>query len=279
MAGLSNPKARPRFREVAALLDRVKRLQTNRHYRDSQRQFFIEGIRNFIQAIDRQWAIVTLLYSEKLLTVPPARQRLRQARRAGIPTVSLTPEQFRQISTTERASGIGVILEQQWSALSTVSPQSGLCWLVLEKVRSPGNFGSLIRTAEAVGAAGFILLGQSIDPFNPSVVRASMSSLLKQRFVRTRPPDLRRWIDQHHLQGIGASPEGEWELHHAPYPASPLLFLGEERKGLTANQRQLCDRLVRIPMVGETDSLNLAVAGSLMLYEVLRARSQRLTPK
>ncbi|MEM8642582.1 MAG: hypothetical protein AAGG51_27760 [Cyanobacteria bacterium P01_G01_bin.54] len=74
----------------------------------------------------------------------------------GVPTVSLTPEQFRQISTTERASGIGAILAQHWSDLAAVAPQTDLCWLALEKVRSPGNFGSPIRTAEAVGAAGFI---------------------------------------------------------------------------------------------------------------------------
>ncbi|NEO85097.1 MAG: RNA methyltransferase [Spirulina sp. SIO3F2] len=272
MAGLRQTSPRPLG--VAALLAQVKRLQTQRHARDSQGIFFIEGIRNFIRAIDHDWPIAQIVYSEKLLTVPPARQRLRQARRSGVPTQSLTPEQFRQISTTERASGIGAIIQQPWSELKNIQPHSGLCWIVLEQVRSPGNFGSLIRTAEAVGAAGFILLGSSIDPFNPPVVRASMGSLFRQQFVRTQAHQLRRWITRHQLQVVGASPEGDCDLHRSHYPDSTLLFLGEERKGLTTSQRQLCDRLVRIPMVGEADSLNLAVAGSLMLYEVLRARSQ-----
>jgi TrmH family RNA methyltransferase len=272
MAGLK--QASPTVLDVAAHLALVKRLQTNHRDRDSQGLFFVEGVRNFIQAIDRRLRIHTILYSDKLLTVPPARQRLRKARRDGVPTIRLSPEQFRQISTTERASGISAILHQHWSSLRDVSPQTGLCWIVLEKVRSPGNLGTLIRTSEAVGGAGFILLGQTIDPFDPQVVRASMASLLKQRFIRTQLPHLRRWIEHHRPQGVGASAEGEWELHQFPYPRTTLLFLGEERKGLTPSQRQLCDRLVRIPMVGETDSLNLAVAGSLMLYELFRARSQ-----
>ena len=258
--------------EVGAILAKAKRLKHHRYYRDSQRQFFIEGVRHCIQAIDYKLEIAVLLYSEKLLTVPPARQRVRQTRRSGIPTVKVTPEQFRQISTAEKASGIAAIVNQNWLDLAQVCPNTDLCWVVLEAVRSPGNLGSLIRTSEAVGGAGFILLGDGIDLFDPHVVRASMGSLLKQRFVRTRQKELHHWIQQHGLQVIGASPEGELDLHQYSYTSPSLLLLGEERKGLTQGQRALCDRFVRIPMVGATDSLNLAVAGSLMMYEVYRAK-------
>ncbi len=272
MAGL-NRASQSRL-EVDAVLTDVKRLQNYRSYRDRNKQFFVEGVRNCIQAIDRNLKIVTLLYSEKLLTVPPARQRVRKVRRAGVPTLKLTPEQFRQISTAERASGIGAIVCQHWSNLAEVSPQGGLCWVVLETVRSPGNLGTLIRTSEAVGGAGFILMGNGIDLFDPRVVRASMGALMKQRFVRARPPALRHWIQRHGLQVVGASPDGSLDLHQFSCKRAVLLFLGEERKGLTQLQKQLCDRIVKIPMVGETDSLNLAVAGSLMMYEVFRSRHQ-----
>lgn len=219
--------------DAEVVLAKVKRLNQHRSYRDSQRQFFVEGIRNCIQAIDHNLDIAVLLYSEKLLTVPPARQRVRQARRSGVPTIKLTPEQFRQLSTAERASGIGAIVCQHWSTIVQVQPYSDLCWVVLETVRSPGNLGSLIRTSEAIGGAGFIFLGDSIDLFDPHVVRASMGSLLKQRFVRTRHQELRRWIRQHSLQVIGASPEGDLDLHQSRYTSPVVLFLGEERKGLT----------------------------------------------
>lgn len=271
MAGLEQTS--PAQSHIDAVLTDVRRLQQQRAHRDRHKTFFVEGVRNCIQALDRDFSITTLLYSEKLLTVPPARQRVRRARRAGVPTRKLTPEQFRSISTAEKASGIGAIVSQHWSRLKDVTPDLGLCWVVLETVRSPGNFGTLIRTSEAVGGAGFILLGTRIDPFDPNVVRASMGSVFKQRFIRTSHLGLRKWIQQHRPQVVGASPQGRSHLHHYQFSPATLVVLGDERKGLTSEQACLCDRLVNIPMVGDTDSLNLAVAGSLMLYEVLRSRS------
>jgi RNA methyltransferase, TrmH family len=139
-------------------------------------------------------------------------------------------------------------------------------------VRSPGNLGTLIRTSEAVGGAGFIFLGKRVDPFAPDVVRASMGAIFHQKFVRTTFNSLAPWIHRHHFHVVGASPDGATDLHQFDYPRSTLLFLGEERQGLTEQQRDLCQYLVRIPMVGMADSLNLAVAGSLLMYEVYRSR-------
>jgi TrmH family RNA methyltransferase len=157
--------------------------------------------------------------------------------------------------------------------LHAISPKTGLCWVVLENVRSPGNFGSLIRTSEAIGGAGFILIGPHIDPFDPNVVRASMGAIFRQRFVRTTHGSLRNWLRRHRCVVVGASPEGPIDLHRFDFPRPTILLLGEERRGLTPFQRGLCRRLVRIPMAGAADSLNVAIAGSLLLYEVYRART------
>jgi TrmH family RNA methyltransferase len=146
---------------------------------------------------------------------------------------------------------------------------------VLEAVRSEGNLGSLIRTSEAISGAGFILVGPRIDPFAPAVVRASMGALFRQTLIRTNERSLRNWARRHRCRVIGASPDGSADLHRFDYPRPTILVLGEERRGLTPLQRDLCSDLVRIPMVGAADSLNLAVAGSLLLYEVYRARSVR----
>ncbi len=196
---------------------------------------------------------------------------MRHARRSGVHTIALTPEQFRCISYTERASGVRAIVHQRWCQLQDVRPQAGLCWVVLETVRSPGNLGTLIRSSEAIGGSGFIVVGRRVDPFDPDVVRASMGALFCQKFVRTSFPALRQWIRHHHCQVVGASPDGTTDLHQFQYPDSTLLLLGEERQGLTQQQRDICHHLVRIPMVGTADSLNLAVAGSLLLYEVYRS--------
>lgn len=256
--------------DAEAALTEIEKLQT-RAYREKSEKFYIEGVRNFIKAVDNGFDISAIIYSEKLLTAPLARKLVRNKRRNGILTINITPEQFRRISCTERASGIGAIVRQQWSNLKDISPKASY-WVVLETVRSPGNLGTLIRTGEAFGGAGFILIGNKIDPFDPDVVRASMSSLFNQKFVRTSYRALGHWLEHSCYTAIGASPDGSVDLHKFNYHQSTLLFLGEERQGLTQQQRELCQHLVRIPMIGAVDSLNLAVAGSLLMYEVYRSQ-------
>jgi len=257
---------------VEALLAEVKKLQQHRHYRDTSGLFYIEGVRNFVQVMDNRFDVATIIYSEKLLTAPLARKLVRQSRREGINTFSVTPEEFRKVSVTERASGVAAIVRQRWVKLEEALPQAGLCWLALDTVRSPGNLGTLIRTSEAVGGAGLIFTNSQTDPFDPDVVRASMGAFFCQRFVRTNFTKLGLWMNRHCCQGIGASPDGSYDFHRFNYPPSSVLFLGEERQGLTQPQRDLCGHLVQIPILGAADSLNLGVAGSLLMYEIYRSK-------
>lgn len=258
--------------DVAPTLTRIQKLQSDRRYRDQHRLFFIEGVRNFVQAIDQRCSVETLLYSEKLLTAPLARKFVRRLKRAGIPFARVSPEEFRSISHAQHASGVAAILHQSIQALEEIQPEPFSCWTVLGQVQSLGNFGSLLRTSAAIGASGFILLGQQIDPYEPVVVRATMGALFNQTIVRTNTELFRRWIKRNNLAVIGASPDGEVEYDQVQYRRPTALVLGNERSGLTDEQRSLCDRIVRIPMVGGADSLNLAVAGSLLLYAVFRSK-------
>ncbi len=173
----------------------------------------------------------------------------------------------------ERASGIGAIVRQHWSRLHRASPRGGLCWLAVTRVRSPGNLGSLLRTSAAVGGSGLIVIGRNVDPFDPAVVRASMGAVFQQRIVRCGRQAFGHWVRRHRCQVVGASPDAEQPYHRMRYRRPAVLLLGEERRGLSDAQRALCGTTVRIPMVGDVDSLNLAVAGSLMLYEVFRRRA------
>ena len=261
--------------EVTPTLAAVHRLQ-DRAYRDRRGLFFIEGVRNFIAAVDHLFPLQTLIYSEKLLTNPIARKLVRQSKRAGVPFARLTPEQFRSISRTERASGVGAIVRRRVERIERIEPGSRECWTVLSQVRSPGNLGTLVRTSAATGASGFILLGDDIDPFDPAAVRATMGALFKQRFVRTTPERFRAWAAEHQLQVIGASPDGTVDYDRFPYTRPAVLVLGTERSGLSDEQRLACQHVVRIPMVEGIDSLNLAVAGSLLMYQVFRSAAPQV---
>jgi len=257
--------------DAAPTLSRIRKLQDERRYRDQHRVFFVEGVRNFVTAMDEGHSIEALLYSEKLLTAPLARKLVRQSKRAGVPFARVSPEEFRSISRAERASGVAAILRQRIKTLEQVRLDPYSCWTVLSHVRSLGNFGTLVRTSAAIGATGFILLGPQIDPYEPVVVRATMGALFKQTLVRTSVERLRRWIETHQPTVVGASPDGVVEYDQVRYTRPTVLLLGNERSGMTEEERSLCQQIVRIPMVGGMDSLNLSVAGSLLLYAVFRS--------
>ncbi len=259
--------------DVDEVLNDVRQLQRRRESRDSRGLHYIEGVRNFVQASDSRVPFHTLIVSKALLRVGLAQKLVRRARRRSTPCLFVTPEQFRSVARLERASGIGAIVHQHWSRLHQASPRGGLCWLAVTRVRSPGNLGSLLRTSAAVGCAGLVVIGRDVDPFDPAVVRASMGAVFQQRIVRCGRKAFRHWVRRHHCQVVGATPEAKQPYHRMRYRRPTVLLVGEERKGLSETQREICDATVSIPMVDAVDSLNLAVAGSLMLYEVFRQRS------
>lgn len=260
--------------EFAPVLAQVKKLQSDRRYRDGKGLFFAEGIRNFVEAVDNNFPIETIIYSEKLLISPVARKMVRRLKREGIPFARASPEQFRSISQTERASGIATIFKQNFIKLDQLKPDQHICWTVLSHIRSNGNLGTLIRTSAAIGAGGFILIGEEIDAFEPNVVRPTMGAIFKQKIVRTNLVEFQKWLKLNKLQVVGASPNGSADYHKIRYTTPTILLLGNEQSGLTENEKSFCSQLVRIPMIEGTDSLNVAVAGSLLLYEVFRS-SQR----
>lgn len=257
--------------EVSSTLARIRRLQVDRSYRDRHGMFSVEGVRNFIAALDHCAYVETLFYSEKLLINTVARKLVRRLKRASVPFARLTPEEFRSVSQTERASGVGAILRQQILTLNRIDLNAQRFWTALSHIRSPGNLGSLVRTSAAIGASGFILLGDSIDPYDPNVVRASMGAFFRQRIVRSNTDELNQWKRANDIQVIGASPDGEVEYDRLRYKPPGLLMLGAERSGLSDRQQSICDHIVRVPMVNGVDSLNVAVAGALLMYEMFRS--------
>ncbi len=255
---------------IIPTLNLITQLIHDRRTRDQHGCFFLEGVRHFVAASDSGVRIEAIVYSERLLIAPLARKLVRQHKRAGVPTIRISPEQFRSISRTPRAAGVGAIVRQQIMQLPCMPVAAPACWVALSQVRSPGNLGTLIRTAVATGATGFMVLGNQIDPFDPRVVRASMGAVFRQQFIRTNLAALQAWAQHSQIHIIGAAPDGEVVYTNASYQAPLVLILGEERAGLTREQRRMCDQLVRIPMLPGTDSLNLGVAGSLLLYEIQR---------
>jgi TrmH family RNA methyltransferase len=153
-----------------------------------------------------------------------------------------------------------------------VTPGEELCWIALQTVRSAGNLGTILRTSDAVGGAGLILLGDAVDPHDPAAVRATMGALHTQRMVRTTVAAMERWKQRHHGVLIGTSPTAPTDYQRLAYRAPIVLLMGEERRGLPSDLIARCDYVVRIPMIGDADSLNVGVATGVMLYELFNQR-------
>jgi TrmH family RNA methyltransferase len=259
---------------IDTTLARIRALN-QRTVRNRQQCFWVEGIRNFVHACQAGLSIDTILHSRVLLKSSLVRSLIQQQVAAGVRCVRVTPEQFRRISTAEHASGIGAIVRQHWTPLASANPRAGLGWLIVERIRSPGNLGTILRTAEACGAGGAIFVTPECDPFgcdpfDAAVLRGSMGGLLHLKLVRATHEEVACWARQHDVQLVGLSPAAERLWTELPHGRPIALVIGEERAGLSHHQQLLCHTTVRLPMTGSADSLNVAIATGVVLYELVR---------
>ncbi len=281
MAGES--KSHEARTDIPETLARSRALQASRKLRDEQRVFFIEGIRNFLSALDHEWEIESVLYSERLLTSGIARSKVRSLARRGTPMFRLSPEEFRSISTTRQVSGVAALVRQRTWPVEHDGLIRGPLWLVVQNLQSNGNLGTLLRTSTAVGGCGLIVVGGAMDPFSPDLIRASMGSFFAQKIIVTTAPALKARCHKHSLQVVGACPKASSAHFEFEFKRPSLLVLGNERTGLSPELRDLCTDFVYIPMAEPVDSLNVSVAGSVLMYEamrcVLQEGSQKRPPK
>ena len=253
------------------LIQRIHHLR-RREVRDQTGLYYVEGLRFVFQALQHHAALEALLVCRPLLTQPPAQRLVRHQRQLGVPILDVTTHVMHQLTLVDDSQGIGAVVRQHWEALPTVTPGNELCWIALQLVRSPGNLGTVLRTSDAVGGAGLILLGNEVDPYDPAAVRATMGALYAQRMVRTTLGEFDRWRRRYHCLLVGASPSASTDYRALTYRSPTVLLMGEERKGLSPDLQARCDQQVRIPMIGGSDSLNLGVATGVMLYELFNQR-------
>ncbi|HRK64578.1 MAG TPA: RNA methyltransferase, partial [Terricaulis sp.] len=156
--------------------------------------------------------------------------------------------------------------------LAPLDALEGATIVALDGVRDPGNLGTIIRTADSTGAGGVVLIGETCDPFSVEAVRATMGSIFAMPLARASLEELVRFKTARGVAMIGASLKGAPMGADEALPARVIVFMGNEQSGLNAEMEAACDRLVKLPMRGRADSLNLAAATAVMLYDVWRRR-------
>ena len=164
------------------------------------------------------------------------------------------------------------VFEEFATPLTTIERGSAGIWIVAQALRDPGNLGTILRTGDAVGAGGLILIDDCADPFSVEAVRASMGALFTQTVARAHWPEFLAWLRAGPGELVGTSLRATRDYREPRYAAPTFLLVGNEAQGLPAEYEAACDLLVRMPMPGKADSLNAAVATAVMAYEVLNQR-------
>ena len=246
---------------------------THRQEREQAHLFFIEGIRIVAEAIQLHAEIHTLVYAPSLLKSQFGIELVRQQEQQGITCIEVSADVFKSVSLKDGPQGLGAVVHQRWEQLSRIQGDEGLCWIALNAAQDPGNIGTILRTSDAVGCAGLLLLGQCADPYDSGALRASMGAIFSQRLIKASFAEFVQWKRERGLTVVGTSDKGSVRYRAATYQGPLVLLMGSEREGLSPEQQAVCDMMVRIPMVGRSDSLNLAVATGVVLYEIFDQKS------
>jgi RNA methyltransferase, TrmH family len=232
--------------------------------------FLIEGIHNVGEAVEAGWQIETLVYAPDLLTSDFAQNVVKAQARTGIRCLALTPELFTSIAEKENPQGILAAAHQRHLDLEGVLPGDISFAAAAVTPQDPGNVGTILRTLEAVGADGLFLLDGGVELYHPSVVRASMGAIFWKPIIQASFSKFVEWGKKFGYQLVGSSAHALTDyrdFHRGTRPT--LLVLGNEQKGLSAEQMAVCDFVISLPMKGRVSSLNLAVAAGVLLYQMM----------
>lgn len=254
--------------------DRVKdlvRLRDRRH-RDRRRRFLIEGFREIARAHDAGVGIETLFTCPELFLGPNEDELIAGLAAAGTEVVELSDGPFRKASYRDRPEGLLGVAAQFGTSLDDLTVSSHPLILVAEAIEKPGNLGTMLRTADAVGADAVIVADPTTDPFNPNVVRASTGTLFTVPLAIAETLKTIDWLKSRGVAIVATTPDADTELWDADLSAPVAVVVGAEQFGLSDDWLKAATIRVRIPMAGMADSLNAAMATGVVLYEARRQR-------
>ncbi|GAM98892.1 RNA methyltransferase of TrmH family [alpha proteobacterium U9-1i] len=231
--------------------------------------FLAEGARLALEAADVGVWPEILVVSEAALERPQVRDLVNRAGARRVRVVETSEAILAQIAKRENAQTVIGAYKQR---LAPIEEINGELIVALDGVRDPGNLGTIMRTADSVGAGGVVLVGESCDPFSIEAVRATMGSVFGVKIARASFDELLRFKRTRGAKLLGTSLKGAALGDDVGVGGRIIVLMGNEQSGLSAEMEAACDLLVKLPMRGRADSLNLAVATAVTLYDVWRRR-------
>ncbi len=260
MPNLTNPR-NPHVKQARKLQRRKER--------DATGLFVVEGIRHVGEAVAAGAELEYLCYAPDLLKSDFAHQLIREQSQRGLRCYALAPDVFRSLAEKDNPQGLLAVARRPHLGLDALTPGQHPWLVAVVHAQDPGNVGTIVRTIDAVGASGLILLDGGADPSHPNAVRASMGALFWRPVIDTSFGEFAAWASERRYHLYGTSERGDADYRAVRYRRPMVLLMGSEQKGLTAEQAALCETMVRLPMAGRVTSLNVAVATGVMLYQMM----------
>ena len=230
--------------------------------------FLAEGLRILTEARDSGRLPEIVAFSPEGAKHPLAAEIIAATESAGGDAVETSPDILSKMTGKDNPQMLVGAYRQPDSSLERIDRSVAPLWIVAQALRDPGNIGTILRTGDAVGAGGLILIDDCADPFSVEAVRASMGALFTQQVASARWPEFVSWLRSSDGQLVGTSLKATHDYLEAEYREPCFLLIGNEQQGLPADYEAECDLLVKIPMAGRADSLNAAIAAAVMAFAV-----------
>ncbi len=271
----AGPRAPGQVKEITSLsnpiIKDIKALALKK-FRDQTGTFMAEGQKLVIDAMEQGWDIRTLVFAKNVRNRPDIEKLAARTVAMGGLVLEVSEKVLGSITRRDNPQMVVGVFAQRFVSLKDIRASGNDVWIALDRVRDPGNLGTIIRTADAVGAKGVILVGETTDPFAIETVRATMGSVFAVPVARASETEFLAWRKGWPGLVAGTHLKGSVDFRTVDFAGKPvLLLMGNEQQGLPESLVSACDRIVRIPQAGRADSLNLAVATAVMLYEVRRS--------
>jgi TrmH family RNA methyltransferase len=258
-------------RQVTAFSNEtVKRLRSlrDKKHRREEGLFLAEGLRILTEARDSGRLPEIVAFSAEGARHPLAAEIIAASEAAGADAIEVPPDLLSKMSGKDNPQMLLGAYRQPPAALDAIDRSSAPLWIVAQALRDPGNIGTILRTGDAAGAGGLILIDDSADPFSVEAVRASMGAVFTQAIAVARWEEFLPWLRAGAGQLVGTSLKATHDYLEAEYRQPCFLLIGNEQQGLPAAYEAECDLLVKIPMAGKADSLNAAMATAVMTFAI-----------
>jgi len=256
------------------LLKRIRKLRL-RKYREQESAFFVEGIQSVWQAVRNGAEVEMILVAPGLLKSERALRMVRAQQESGTLVRDLSPEAFESIAERENPAGLGAIVRARAAGLADLSVGADALLVALDQVSNPGNVGSVIRSVDAIGGAGVVVIGDATDAYHPAAIKASMGTLFSVPVcTASTAAEVIAWARANGINIYTTSAHASTVHWEADYRLPALVMFGNEGEGLSADVLVAGDAAVTIPMEGTASSLNLAVSVGVLLYEIKRQRAR-----